>query len=534
MDDKVFHRSEWQTESTRMRLVSVLIDSPRDQSLVPDAYKPRNASLKKRFKVTGFPTYFLVDSNQNVLGRFGAGRDKTVASFAKEIKEKLPTPSASTRISLAARRSRERPPNPPTTSSGGLKETLWETYRANVRRRLKSDWTPNPQRLNRTVQHDGTTMKICISSKSTRNAQKPRALYIAMHGGGGCAASTNDSQYDQMKTYWLNYIDEGGIYVAVRGVTNSWKLHWENASFPCYDRIIETCIAMYNVDSNRVYLCGYSAGGDGVYRVVPVMPDRFAAANMCAGHPNGVSVMNMQHVPMLLECGDLDSAYNRNRVTVQYGEKLEAMRKKYGKSCFVNETRIHVNAGHSYIRNRGDCSAPIVANNSTWVSEGTPRSCAKVTVNGNSIKWMEKHVRNPVPTHVVWQTNQCARVSPRGHDLSKLHYWIDVTDTKGKYDAGVVEASYDRRSNTITITRTGRVVRVLMDERMVSYDEPVTFRVCPQKDLGDNAGITKSLSLSPKRRTMERTLALRADPAFIFSSSALVFFSNGKWSVLED
>ena len=42
-------------------------------------------------------------------------------------------------------------------------------------------------------------------------------------------------------------------------------------------------IAFYGVDSDRVYLMGYSAGGDGVYQVAPRMADRFAAAAMMAG-----------------------------------------------------------------------------------------------------------------------------------------------------------------------------------------------------------------------------------------------------------
>ena len=40
------------------------------------------------------------------------------------------------------------------------------------------------------------------------------------------------------------------------------------------------------VDPNKVFLTGYSAGGDGVYHMAPILADWFAAAAMMAGHPN--------------------------------------------------------------------------------------------------------------------------------------------------------------------------------------------------------------------------------------------------------
>ena len=184
-------------------------------------------------------------------------------------------------------------------------------------------------------------MQVCIKVKAGRVKGKKRPLYIAMHGGGGCPKQVNDSQYQHMQVYWFNNtIDDGGIYVATRGITNSWKLHWENNSYACYDRIIENAILLNDVDPNRVYLMGYSAGGDGVYRVTPVMPDRFAAVNMCAGHPNGVSVTNFMHVPTLLQVGECDTAYNRHKIAVQYNQSLQKRREACGGDGYISECRV--------------------------------------------------------------------------------------------------------------------------------------------------------------------------------------------------
>ena len=191
------------------------------------------------------------------------------------------------------------------------------------------------------MQANGSTMQVCVKLKAGRVKGKKRPLYIAMHGGGGCPKQVNDSQYRQMQNYWFNNtIEAGGIYVATRGITNSWKLHWENNSYACYDRIIENAILLNDVDPNRVYLMGYSAGGDGVYRVTPVMPDRFAAVNMCAGHPNGVSVTNFMHVPTLLQVGECDTAYNRHKIAVQYNQTLQKRRKACGGDGYISECRV--------------------------------------------------------------------------------------------------------------------------------------------------------------------------------------------------
>ena len=92
-----------------------------------------------------------------------------------------------------------------------------------------------------------------------------------------------------------------------------------------YDRIIEDMVVLKNADPNRVYLLGYSAGGDAVYQIAPRMADRWASACMCAGHPNGAGIINLAHVAMLLQVGEMDFAFNRNIVAIEYGDRLKKL-----------------------------------------------------------------------------------------------------------------------------------------------------------------------------------------------------------------
>ncbi len=155
-------------------------------------------------------------------------------------------------------------------------------------------------------------------------------MYIAMHGGGAGDPEFNDDQWYQMQEYYRDELD-CGVYIAVRGVRDTWDTHFNPESYPLYDRLIRYMILTQDVDPNRVYIEGFSAGGDGVYAIANRMADRFAAANMSSGHPNGISLMNLYNLPIQLQAGEFDDAYDRHHVTAEYGLKLDDLER------FINE-----------------------------------------------------------------------------------------------------------------------------------------------------------------------------------------------------
>ena len=117
------------------------------------------------------------------------------------------------------------------------------------------------------------------------------------------ARRVNDQQWrNQIKLYTL----EEGIYIAPRAPTDTWNLWHQGHIDDLFDRLIETFIATEGVDPNRVYLLGYSAGGDGVYQLAPRMADRFAAASMMAGHPNNANPTSLRNLPFAIFMGGED------------------------------------------------------------------------------------------------------------------------------------------------------------------------------------------------------------------------------------
>jgi len=149
------------------------------------------------------------------------------------------------------------------------------------------------------------------------------SLWITLHGGGQGTAEENDANW---RGYYGRYeFPPGSINVAPRAPANTWDM-WHVAWVDdLFDRLIADFVMQRGVDPNRIYLIGYSAGGDGVYQLAPRMSDRFAAAAMCAGHPNQVTPEGLRNLPFFLYMGGADAAYNRNVMVREFSAKMDAL-----------------------------------------------------------------------------------------------------------------------------------------------------------------------------------------------------------------
>ena len=197
-----------------------------------------------------------------------------------------------------------------------------------------------------------------------------RSLWISLHGGGSAPASVNDQQ-------WRNQIElyqpAEGYYVAPRAPTDSWNMWFKPHITPLFDRLIENYVVKYRVNPNKVYVLGYSAGGDGVYQIGPRMADRWAAASMMAGHPNDVHPVNLRNIGFGLFMGANDSSYNRNGMAEKWKGLLSNLRKA-DPGGYQHKVRIYPGLGH-------------------WMN----------LRDAESIPWMSKFSRNPWPDMVVWR-----------------------------------------------------------------------------------------------------------------------------------
>lgn len=176
-----------------------------------------------------------------------------------------------------------------------------------------------------------TAKKITIGEDSLRWMEKTfgdapfgkRSLWITLHGGGQGTADENDRNW---KGYYGRYeFPPGSINVAPRAPANTWNMWFVKPVDGLFDRLIADMVLQRGVDPNQVYLIGYSAGGDGVYQLSPRLADRFAAATMCAGHPNQITPEGLRNLPFFLYMGGEDAAYHRNTVVREFNAKLDVL-----------------------------------------------------------------------------------------------------------------------------------------------------------------------------------------------------------------
>ena len=294
----------------------------------------------------------------------------------------------------------------------------------------------------------------------------PRPLWISMHGGGGAPTAVNDQQWqNQIRLYE----PADGIYIAPRAPTDTWNLWHQSHIDPLFDRLIENLVVAGEVDPDRVYLLGYSAGGDGVYQVAPRMADRFAAAAMMAGHPNESQPLGLRNLPFAIYMGGDDSAFNRNGVAQQWGEKLAKLREGDSEG-YVHRVTIYPGVGH-------------------WMERR----------DAEALPWMLKHTREAWPRRVVWHQDDV---------VGTRFYWLSVRpDEAGR--GQTVAASVNGQEIAIDADPESSPAHLTLrlHDELLDLDEPVRITV-------NGASVFEGRVLRT-RQAIETGLSERFDPSSV-------------------
>ena len=88
MEKNVFSQDAWKAYATDA-IVPVIADFPRDKAKLASGQLEKNNALAKKFGVRGYPTYVVLSSDGKELGRLGADRQATPASFITQLREVL-------------------------------------------------------------------------------------------------------------------------------------------------------------------------------------------------------------------------------------------------------------------------------------------------------------------------------------------------------------------------------------------------------------------------------------------------------------
>ena len=381
-------------------------------------------------------------------------------------------------------------------------EALWQRY--------LQEQSVDPTRLaeheGKAITQAGKTMRYSVAVTGERPEQG-YPLYIALHGGGGAPAEVNDAQWTAMQSYYADSITSG-VYVAPRGITDEWNLHFDDASYALYDRLIENLILLEGVDADRVYLLGFSAGGDGVYQIAPRMADRFAAVSMSAGHDNGVPPDNLYRLPILLQMGEQDDAYERNTAVVAFSGALDALHTAHPEG-YSHDLFVHLDGGHNGPWSDHDATGQpyTILQDPDAVLAGGERVTA--LQDTNAVAWLSRHIRSARPDRVIWDRETTAS------GRAPAWYWVEAADG-ARVDVEIV-----RRDNAVVLHEAGDALKVMLNHRMLDLRRPITITSGEQ---------SLSVSVTPDLRVMAETLSLRGDPAMIFPVVIDLVRVDGAWA----
>jgi len=346
-------------------------------------------------------------------------------------------------------------------------------------------WSKHKRLLSRERAKEMSAKSISLDGNKLRYLQKVfgsapregRSLWISLHGGGSAPASVNDQQ-------WRNQIElyqpAEGYYVAPRAPTDSWNMWFKPHITPLFDRLIENYVVKYRVNPNKVYVLGYSAGGDGVYQIGPRMADRWAAASMMAGHPNDAQPVNLRNIGFGLFMGANDSSYNRNGMAEKWKGLLSNLRKA-DPGGYQHKVRIYPGLGH-------------------WMN----------LRDAESIPWMAKFRRNPWPDKVVWRQDGVVQTR---------FYWLGVSKSD-HVNGRRIEATVNGQTISLTAKNTKRVT-VRLSDSLVNLDEELTVKF--------NGRVKFNGTVSRLKSELSRSLAERADNTSAASAKITVGSDKNVW-----
>ena len=312
-------------------------------------------------------------------------------------------------------------------------------------------------------------MSLTLGGKTMRWMEKTfgeappdgRSLWISMHGGGEAPQQVNTQQWNnQIRLYQ----PKEGIYIAPRAPTDKWNMWHQKHIDPMFAHLIESMVALRGVNPDKVYLMGYSAGGDGVWQVAPRMADRYRGRRDDGRAPErGARCWTPQPTFRDLH-GRKRRRVNRNKIAKEKSAEIVELQKA-DPGGYVHLSRIYPGLGH-------------------WMDKK----------DAEGVPWMAKFTRNPWPTKIVWFQDDV---------VHQRFYWLRLpegTAAKGqkiiaRVDGRVIRIDGDVPPGT----------QVLLSDELLDLDQPVELVV--------NGQAARAAKPVRSLKTIREALEERLDPA---------------------
>lgn len=344
---------------------------------------------------------------------------------------------------------------------------------------------------------DNHIMKYFMDTYGTE-PEGGHSLWISLHGGGTDeTGEVNDGQWWNQQYMYRSASPAQpveGIYISPRAYKDTYDLWYFRGNDGLFRQIIETMVVLHGVNPDKVYLMGYSAGGDGVWRMAPRLADHWAAASMMAGHPGNTRFENLRNLPFMMWVGSKDTDYNRNTLVPQKSKEIDALQAADPEG-YIHEC--HVQQGRPHWMELDDAAA---------------------------FPWMAAYTRNPYPKKIVWRQENEEKKMPEA-----FFYWLKVADKHitGRSDDDAPGSSNERKQylgkeitaeisgNTITLSKCDYdSFTIYLNDTMVNLDNEIAV-IFNDKELF-RGKVERSIDV------MKKSLAERNDPSYCFTAEIVV------------
>jgi pimeloyl-ACP methyl ester carboxylesterase len=349
------------------------------------------------------------------------------------------------------------------TEEDGLRELVWRSYQnAPIHSSARADF--DAHRVRNGEHESPYTLK-----KVGKMPAGGWPLFIAMHGGGGAPQELNDSQWKHMQIYYRDQTDlEGGyLYLALRAPNNSWNGFYTGYVYPLMENLVRQMALYAGVNTDKVFLMGYSHGGYGAFAIGPQIPYRFAAvhASAAAPTPSETAAENLRNTVFTFMIGELDTAYGRADRCKEFNQLIQKLR---GERKDIYPVTMQWKPGFKH--------------------GGLP--------DRDKIREMYGHRRNPVPGELSWRmTNDVV------HDF----YWLHASTPS---PGGKVMAIHKDQIFTFTDLKEGLGLRLCLDARLIDFRHPLELMI---------DGVERSVDIRPSFRTLLESIIERGDPKLAYT-----------------
>jgi len=331
-------------------------------------------------------------------------------------------------------------------------KTIWPL----IKKDLKYDGKNNGK-----CSHPDYPGEYIISVPTPAKKGTKTGLCIVLHGGGEDAG-------DGLKAQKLMGTPNPNLIQVYPTVIKKENAAWNTEREERYVlEIINDMKRMFNIDTNQVYLLGYSMGGYGTWSIGTAHADLFAAISPMEGAVNNYSpgtIANLKNTPIWIFHGAKDMRVPPD-ADRKAAEILEELKKKYGPYDYVYDED----------KNTGHTNPPNLPN--IW-------------------KWMFARKRDPLPKFVIWEPSR---------SYKNTFYWLKIDSP---YSGTRIEAKIE--GNKISLQTHIPGLTVFLNEKMVNLDKPVVLEVEGKEKFNGLAGYSLS--------TLLETIQDKNDPEMYFTS----------------